>query len=76
LKVRIPFALAMGVCQHKYLKMKYYYYNPLVDKEPVEVKILQYRNKEKDRVEISRDFNSNAGFWVNTKELTNSPQQK
>lgn len=53
--------------------MEQYYYNPLVDKEPVEVKVLQ---EHKGRVEISRDFNSNAGFWVNKSELTNSPQKR
>ena len=42
------------------------YYNHLVDKEPVEVKIIQYH---KDRVEITRDLNGNAGFWINKKEL-------
>jgi len=42
------------------------YYNPLVDKKPVEVKIIQYH---KDRVEITRDLNGNAGFWINKKEL-------
>ena len=42
------------------------YYNPLVDKKPVEVKIIQYH---KDRVEITRDLKGNAGFWINKKEL-------
>lgn len=42
------------------------YFNPLIDKEPVEVKIIQ---AHKSRVEISRDLNGKAGFWVNKKEL-------
>ena len=42
------------------------YYNPLVDKKPTEIKVIQYH---KDRVEITRDLNSNAGFWINKNEL-------
>jgi hypothetical protein len=42
------------------------YYNALVDKEPVEIKIIQ---RHKDRVEITRNLNGNAGFWINKKEL-------
>jgi hypothetical protein len=42
------------------------YYNSLVDKKPVTIKIIQYH---KDRVEITRDLNGLAGFWVNRKEL-------
>ena len=44
------------------------YFNILVDKEPVEVKIIQYH---KDRVEITRNLEGKAGFWVNKKELIN-----
>lgn len=42
------------------------YYNPLVDKEPIEIKVIQYH---KERVEITRDLKGNAGFWVNKNEL-------
>jgi len=42
------------------------YQNILIDKETVEVKIIQYH---KDRVEITRDLNGKAGFWVNKNEL-------
>lgn len=64
--------LAQKILRSKQLIIKLMkYYNPLVDKEPVEIKILQYRNKDKDRVEITRDLNGKAGFWVNTKELIN-----
>ncbi len=42
------------------------YYNPLVDKEPIEVKVIQY---SKNRVEITRDLQGSAGFWVNINEL-------
>ncbi len=42
------------------------YQHPLIDKEPVEVKIIQMT---KDKVEITRDLNGEAGFWVNKSEL-------
>ena len=42
------------------------YYNHLVDKKPVEVKIIQ---SHKHRVEITRYLNGDAGFWINKKEL-------
>lgn len=42
------------------------YFNPLVDKAPIEVYLIQ---ENKDRIEISRTPNAKAGFWVNKKEL-------
>lgn len=55
--------------------MKEAYYKGTIDKFPVKVKIIQIRKRKSNtgedisRVEISRDFNSNAGFWVDMKEL-------
>lgn len=49
-------------------KATYYYYDKNIDESPVPVKIFQTGSKGK-RVEISRDFNSEAGFWVDTNQL-------
>lgn len=40
------------------------YFDPLVDNEPVDVKVIQYNEKKKS-VEITRNLTGNAGFWVN-----------
>jgi hypothetical protein len=37
------------------------YFDALVDSEPVDVKVIQ---RHKGCVEVSRDLDSNAGFWV------------
>lgn len=42
------------------------YFNPLVDREPVEIKVIQYH---KERVEITRYLDGKAGFWINKNEL-------
>lgn len=48
--------------------MKEAYYKGTVDESPVKVKIIQIRKRKTNtgedisRVEISRDFNSNAGY--------------
>jgi hypothetical protein len=36
------------------------YFDALVDSEPVDVKVIQ---RHKGKVEVSRDLDSNAGFW-------------
>jgi hypothetical protein len=36
------------------------YFDALVDSEPVDVKVIQ---RHKGCVEVSRDLDSNAGFW-------------
>jgi hypothetical protein len=38
------------------------YFNPLVDKEPIDVFVIQ---EHKERIEISRTSNAKAGFWIN-----------
>ncbi len=40
------------------------YFDPLVDKEPVDVKVIQYNEKKKS-LEITRNLAGNSGFWVN-----------
>ncbi len=40
------------------------YFDPLVDKEPVDVKVIQYNEKKKS-LEITRNLAGTAGFWVN-----------
>jgi hypothetical protein len=40
------------------------YFDALVDSEPVDVIVIQ---RNKGRIEISRNLNSNAGFWVSEK---------
>jgi len=50
-----------------------FYFNPLVDKHPVPVKIIQeVKRKDYHKIEINRDFNGRAGFWVNPSELKDS----
>ena len=48
------------------------YYNKFVDDKPVPVKIIQIHEK-RGRVEISRNIESKAGFWVNISELIEEP---
>ncbi len=42
------------------------YFNPLVDNAPVEIKIIQ---EHKERIEITRNLQGKAGFWINKSEL-------
>jgi len=56
----------------------YYYFNPAVDEKPVPVKIIQeIKRKDSHEVEINRDFQGRAGFFVpfkclrETDEMTN-----
>jgi hypothetical protein len=42
------------------------YFDALVDSEPVDVKVIQ---RHKGCVEVSRDLDSNAGFWVSEKSI-------
>ena len=48
------------------------YKHPIIDDFPVKIKILQLHQK-RGRVEITRDLNGNAGFWVNIEELIEEP---
>lgn len=47
---------------------EYYYFDKNIDKTPCPVKIFQTGDKGK-RVEISRDLDGKAGFWVDTNQL-------
>ena len=48
------------------MKEKYLYQDSLVDKEPLEVKVIQ---RHKSLAEITRNLEGNAGFWVEEKQL-------
>jgi len=52
------------------LNAQYYYQNPLIDKYPVPVKIISSLSLHRGVVEINRDFEARAGFFVNINQLT------
>lgn len=47
---------------------QYYYFDKNLDKAPVPVKLIQ-ENLRRGRVEVSRELDGEAGFWINRNQL-------
>ena len=65
---RIP-AIKMTTRENFDINKQYFFFNPLVDKEPIPVKIISVLSLHRGVIEVSRDHNARAGMFVELKEL-------